>query len=295
MAIDGSVCFIGAACLDIILRVQAYPKEDAEARVSDVCRAAGGNATNAAMVCAQLLRAYIGDARCGVHLVAPVSDPALDGDSAALVAAVRRAGVCAAGGLVAVAPAGLPTSYIALAPASRTILHARTIRELVDGEAAAALSCTACCAGGAGYAWVHAEGRALDATAKAFAAARLNADGAGELRPVLSLELEKARPDGDVEALVPLADVVFVSREYACGVRSLADAPAAIAHVLAAAAAAGAAPPALIVAPWGAAGAWAAASGCGLDESQAERPRTATKPAARITLRMDILPDIFGP
>ena len=222
-------------------------------------RAAGGNATNAASVCAQLLQSY-GNCTDSVHLVAPVSDPSQDGDAAALRDELKAVGVCTRG-LVTVAPTGLPTSYIALAPNSRTILHARTIRELVGGEAAAALRCAICNRESTCFTWVHAEGRALEATAAAFAALRAKSGDSADMRPILSLELEKSRADGNVEAvLLPLADVVFISREYASLVHGLADAPAAIAYVLASAAACGAVP-ALVVAPWGAAGAWASAAG----------------------------------
>ena len=267
------VSFVGAACLDIILAVPQYPSEDCEVRVSAVRRAAGGNAANAASVCAQLLPG------AAVHLVAPISDAAQDGDAAALTRSLAAAGVCTRG-LAVVAASGLPTSYIALAPRSRTILHARSIRELAGGEALAALTCAACAGGGAGAgAWLHAEGRALEATAEALRGCRRGAGAAaGGLRPVLSLELEKTRTDGDVEAvLLPLADVVFVSAEYARAVRGCADAPAAIAHVLAAAAAVGAPPPALIVAPGGEEGAWASAIG-----AHAGAPRVCAHAPARM-------------
>jgi sugar/nucleoside kinase (ribokinase family) len=268
------VAFVGAACLDIVLCVPSYPCEDGEVRVSSVSRSAGGNATNSALVCAQLLCAVGGVAEPRVHLVAPASDPASDGDAAALHAALRAGGVCV-NGLVAVAATGLPTSYIALAPGSRTILHARSIRELAGGEAAAALRCSAC---GTRPAWVHAEGRALEATAAAFCAAR----AAGGARPVLSLELEKARDDGDVEAaLLPLADVVVIGAEYARGVRGLGDATAAIAHVLGAAAITGRTP-ALVIAPWGAAGAWASAAPAAPGGARVEAHAPARAPAGGV-------------
>jgi sugar/nucleoside kinase (ribokinase family) len=75
----------------------------------------------------------------------------------------------------------------------------------------------------------------------------------------VSLELEKARPgDVDVEALLPAADVVFLSREYARGVRHLAS-PAAVMDEFDCLVP----PHALLVVPWGSAGAYASVPGAG--------------------------------
>jgi sugar/nucleoside kinase (ribokinase family) len=73
------------------------------------------------------------------------------------------------------------------------------------------------------FRWVHFEGRAVRVAADAMRALQSLARP-----PIISVEIEKKRDD-DVEQLVPLADVVVVSREYATTVRGLPDAPSTIA------------------------------------------------------------------
>ena len=149
-----SCVFIGAVCLDIVLSVPSFPVEDGETRVASVVRSPGGNACNSALVAAQLLALPSGaaaavspaaapspDGPACVVLIAPCSDPALDSDAGWLVRELSRRGVEPR--LSFVAPTGLPTSYIALAPTSRTILHARSLRELSGDECAAAAAAAA--------------------------------------------------------------------------------------------------------------------------------------------------------
>jgi ketohexokinase len=230
------VAFVGAVCLDIVLSVPHYPREDAEVRISGVRKATGGNATNSAAVHSNLVRALgtkVQPSDGGPpsppssFLIAATTDPDADADGRwvrdALVA--RNVGV---EGLVPVAPSGLPTSYIALSPSSRTILHSRTIRELAAADMDEALARVAERAGG-GLGWIHFEGRSVPST-RAFLR-HLRAVGMPDA--VLSVEIEKQRGEGadDVEGLLGEADVVFLSREYATTALGLTTPEAAVEYV----------------------------------------------------------------
>jgi sugar/nucleoside kinase (ribokinase family) len=259
-----SFVFVGAACLDIVLGVPRFPEEDAEVRIESVRKCVGGNATNAATVAAQLGQAF-GGGRAG--LIAAVTDPKSDTDSAFVYTALAGSGV-AIEGLVPVAQSGLPTSYIALAPTSRTILHSRTIRELNRADVAAGLEALSSSSSSSSSssqngtpAWVHFEGRSVEDTIAVMEALRTSPRrGAGSsLRPVVSVEIEKPRSGSvSVEALIPLADVVFLGKEYATTVLKVQDAMQALEY-----ARSRARESAFVVVPWGEDGVWANGPGAG--------------------------------
>jgi hypothetical protein len=231
--------FVGGAGLDVVLRVPRFPAEDTKLRVQEVSRATGGNACNSAVVAAQVVRALAAlgaDAApyggglppaapvSPVHLVAPCASPAHDAD-ARFVADRLAAAPGLAAHWVPVGDSGMPVSYVidAADTASRTILHSRGIRELRADEALAALVGDGGCGRAAGAAaarhpsgaalprplhWVHIEARSVPATAALLAALRsappsaATAAGAATADVVTCIEVEKARADGDVEALL---------------------------------------------------------------------------------------------
>jgi ketohexokinase len=243
--------FFGATCLDVVLRVPHYPSEDTEVRVQTIERATGGNATNAARVCAQLCAHISVSEPCAVDLVSVIPDPTVDDDTRWTMTSLAAA--CVGTRYMSVLPlsSGLPISYIALTAGSRTIFHSRGIPELDRAAAERAVSALCAEAGPHQLLWLHFEGRAIEATA---AALRLAASSScDETRNwVLSVELEKPRSDGDVETLLPLVDVVFVGREYATTALHCTDAIAAITNLTAKVRRG-----ALIVATWGEDGAYA--------------------------------------
>lgn len=248
--------FFGATCLDIVLSVPLYPTEDAEVRINSIERATGGNATNSACVCAQLCsHLAVASVPPVVELVSVVPDPLRDDDTRWTVASLSSSGVGTSFLSVLAQSSGLPVSYIALTPGSRTIFHSRGIPEMdaLTAEKTALALCTGSRAPGL-IQWLHFEGRAVDATAAAMRRAL-----ASEAPSVISLELEKARADGDLEtALVPLADIIFVGREYATSVLHCADASAALSAL-----AEKSRTHALLVATWGAEGVFARADWAG--------------------------------
>ena len=249
--------FFGATCVDVILETPFYPAEDSEARISALGRSTGGNATNSACVCAQLctsLPKLILSGRLSApipitDLVSVVPDPARDNETRWAIASLAETGVGTNHLIVLPRADGLPISYIVLTPGSRTIFHSRGIPEMDSDAAEAAMLSLRALGGDAPLQWLHFEGRALDATA---AAMRLAIAAPPLSCRIVSVELEKRRPDGDVESLLPLADVVFVGHEYSTTVLGVADAPAALRAL-----APRCRPGALLIATWGGEGAYA--------------------------------------
>lgn len=219
------ILLTGIAVLDIVNRVPHYPAEDEELRATGQRRALGGNAANSAALLAELghetwLCATLGD------------DPA----SHEIETALRQRGVrtqalqCTPGGQA-------PTSFVTLneANGSRTIVHWRDLPEL-DPEHFRQLPLEQ-------FDLFHFEGRNLEALPDMLR----SLEGRRVDQP-LSIEIEKPRPG--IEALLPLADVLIVSRAFARA-RGL-DSAGALLDWLAPQTRA-----ALLVAPWGEQGAWA--------------------------------------
>ncbi|MCB1785336.1 MAG: ketohexokinase [Gammaproteobacteria bacterium] len=213
------VLCIGVATLDIVNRVQRYPREDDEVRAIAQARRMGGNAANTAVVLAQLGA----DVAWAGNLP---SAPGIVDDSFARYRVDASFAVRITG-------ATLPTSYITLSAetGSRTIVH---FRELPEYRAADFLALDL-----GGFDWVHFEGRAIDELALMLTRARSFAG----LR--VSLEVEKLRPG--IEALFEFADLALFSRDYAQS-KGFADAAALLRSL----------PRGLQAScTWGAQGAWA--------------------------------------
>jgi len=182
------VLCVGIATLDIVNLVETYPEEDSEVRALSQQVRAGGNATNTALVLAQL--------GVDTHWVGNLSDQ----PQAQLVRdAFARFGVDASRAEISEGSA-MPTSYVTLSRASgsRSIVHYRDMPEYA-AEDFAQLDLRP-------FDWVHFEGRALDQLEPMMQRARAMCGV-----PV-SLEVEKPR-DG-IEGLFEQADVLFFSRDY---------------------------------------------------------------------------------
>ncbi|MGF1548667.1 MAG: PfkB family carbohydrate kinase [Thiotrichales bacterium] len=180
---------IGVATQDVLLRVAHYPAEDAEVRALARSRRPGGNAANSAQVLAQF--------RHEVELLAALARDD-DGDWLGQTLAVAGVGFRYCPRL----PGATPTSFITLAAdrATRTIVHHRELpeiaRQALDGVPLEVFD------------WFHCEGRNVTETR-----AMLEHIRSIRIDQGISLELEK--PRADIETLLPLADVLLYSRDYA--------------------------------------------------------------------------------
>lgn len=258
---SNAVLFLGQLCVDVVLSVPMYPREDAEVRTSSVEKTIGGNATNSALTYASLQRAGLARAAAPAFLLAATAT----GEDGSFAGSLLAANGVRVEGLVPLG-AQLPTSWIALAPSSRTIIHSHPLPELLEGAADGAVRAAADAAGGA-LGWLHVEVRSPAGAGAALRAARALAPSAPR-----SAEFEKLRAgEGGLEvgleralALAPLVDVLLVSAEFSASA-GWAGARDAAPAADAAAASAGGAPPKLVVCPKGARGAeasfWVAGGG----------------------------------
>jgi ketohexokinase len=180
---------IGTATLDVINTVDGYPPEDAEVRALAQHVVRGGNVTNTLVVLSQLGHQC---AWAGTLSGGPDAEPVL--------ADLRRFGVDT--GPCRRMEGAMPVSYVTLNArnGSRTIVHYRNLPEfgadqfqLIDVD---------------GYDWLHFEGRNVPETST-----MLQSLAASDVRPVVSLEVEK--PRAGIEALFGYADLLLFSRHYA--------------------------------------------------------------------------------
>lgn len=177
---------VGIATLDLIFRVDHYPREDEEMRANSLRITRGGNAANTAVVLAAL-----------GHKASFAGVLAEGGESALIVDDLARQGVDWSCSIRR--PGRPPTSSILLAPSgSRTIVHYRDLPEFSARDFAAIDL--------AGFDWVHFEGRNVPELPPMMARVR-------EAGVRLSLEVEKPRPG--VEMLLDFPDVLLTGRALA--------------------------------------------------------------------------------
>ncbi len=215
---------IGIATLDIINEVDGYPAEDAEVRASAQRRSRGGNCTNTLVALSQLGH------RCDWGGV--LSD---DPDATEVLADLTRYAIgtepCRR-----IRGGKIPTSYVTLnrRNGSRTIVHYRDLPEYAFLDFAVVdLS---------PYQWIHFEGRNLNETRRMLQHAAKEAPEA-----IRSLEIEK--PHDGIELLLPLAQVLLFSRQFARA-RGYGNAPDLLEDMRVHN------PEARLVCAWGEAGAW---------------------------------------
>lgn len=231
----GECCVLGVgiATLDIVNRVACYPPEDAEVRALGQRASRGGNAANTLAVLRQL-------GRC-CRWAGTLAE---DAGAALIRDDLDRRGIGRSGS-VSLTGSATPTSYITLSEAtgSRTIVHHRDLAELGAGDFAR-VSLDGC-------AWVHFEGRNPEATAEMIARVH-------RVRPELPVSIEIEKPRFGIEALFrkPVATgarglrVLIFARAYAEAGGGGMDARAFL-HEQAQRCDAD-----LLVAPWGADGAY---------------------------------------
>lgn len=179
---------VGIATLDLIFGVEHYPHEDEEMRAQNLRVVRGGNASNTAVVLAQLGHQV---SFAGVLADAPENQIILED--------FRRFGVEIS--RCVTLPGKPPTSSILVAPSgSRTIVHYRDLPEFGFSDFAR-IDLTP-------FDWIHFEGRNLPELAKMVAHARKTQPGAR-----ISLEAEKPREG--LDAVLGMPDVLLCSRALA--------------------------------------------------------------------------------
>jgi len=245
----GRVIGVGIATVDIVNRVATYPPEDAEVRALDQRITRGGNTANTLSVLRQL------DRHCAW------GGTIADDNGAALIRAdLERQGIDSSEA-VAVPGAVTPTSYIALSQAtgSRTIIHHRDLPELTAADFAK-VPLDDC-------AWVHFEGRHPSETSRMIE--RVHRE-----RPDLPLSVEIEKPRPGIEALLRTAiprtergaRVLIFSRAYAEAIGEGRDARRFLAQQ------ADACDAELLIAPWGADGAYGLLRGGSTIHARANPP-----------------------
>jgi len=195
---------VGLCCLDSVCYVEKYPEEDSDTRVFDHQTTLGGNACNSCVVLAQL-------DPTGFELFTslPSDNPILNS-----LLAERRINIRRLERPAASIP--ISTCIINQTSGSRTILHYRgDLPELTAAEFAVEFPDLD------RYSWIHFEGRNFDETKRMIEYCRARRAAHGNVIPPttnqlrISLELEKVRPFPWYAELVVLADVLFVSKDFA--------------------------------------------------------------------------------
>ena len=188
----------GIATVDIINELESYPQEDDEVRILSQSITRGGNATNTAVVLSRLGHQCFWAGTC---ITCPSKEHAGDKDSQIIIDDLEQHQVNTQ--YVQFLSRGkVPTSYITLSRAtgSRTICHYRDLAEY-PFEAFKQLPLE-------DFDWFHFEGRNIEHTLKMMKLCRKRLP-----KVCISLEIEKVRDN--IETLIPYADMVLFSKQYA--------------------------------------------------------------------------------
>eukprot|EP00299_Pterocystis_sp_00344_P010120 c4449_g1_i2.p1 GENE.c4449_g1_i2~~c4449_g1_i2.p1 ORF type:complete len:327 (+),score=81.98 c4449_g1_i2:34-981(+) len=204
------VLCVGIACVDIVLDVDEYAREDSQVRVNQVRMTRGGNASNTLTVLSQL----------GVKasFLGTLGDAEIDPGTQFILKDFARLGIDSSLA-VCVPKCVTPTSYIpsSARTGSRTIFHHRNLPEL-SAEKFRGIFARACQESHP-WDWIHFEGRNCVEVVQCLQLIQQFNEGlfgspVSESKIIISVELEKGnRPN--IELLVPYADVLFVSHEFA--------------------------------------------------------------------------------
>jgi ketohexokinase len=184
------ILIVGNATLDIVNQVESYPHEDQEVRATAHAIRRGGNAANSAVVLSQLGHQCYW---CGTLADEP--------DGALIRTDLLQHNV-KLDHIHNVHNGKVPTSYIVLSrdSGSRTIVHYRDLPEY-PATAFAAINLT-------DFDWLHFEGRNV-------AELKMMLTRTKEIAPQLPLSLEVEKERAGMEELLPLADLLLFSRDYA--------------------------------------------------------------------------------
>ncbi len=184
------ILVIGNATLDIVNSVDSYPHEDQEIRATEQQISRGGNAANTAVVLSQL-----GHQCSWAGSLADEPDGNLIREDLLMHSVLLDHVHSVTNGKV-------PTSYIVLSrdTGSRTIVHYRDLPEY-PAEAFDAIDLN-------NFDWLHFEGRNVTALKSMLERSKTAAP-----QLPISIEVEKERPGMD--ELMPFADLLLFSRDYA--------------------------------------------------------------------------------
>jgi ketohexokinase len=181
---------MGVAGIDLVQLVDSYPRENDELRARAQFTWRGGNATNSLVVLSQLGHSCSWLGTLADDELARVICSDLDNYHIDYSHCPRHGNTTT------------PTSHITLSAlsASRTIVHYRDLPELALAECQQ-LDLSA-------YDWLHAEGRNTGVTHAFLQHVRQH-------YPALPVSIEIEKPRDDIETLIPLADYVLFSKQYA--------------------------------------------------------------------------------
>ncbi|KAF4525618.1 hypothetical protein B566_EDAN001217 [Ephemera danica] len=182
---------VGLTCMDMVQTVKEYPKEDTDQRSISARWQRGGNASNNCTVLSQLgvNCEFLGT--IGQDLTVKF----VEDDFASLNINIEHCEY------ITGANSPISTVIVNSQNGSRTIIHNRgTVKELSREQFKKVKF--------QDYQWIHFEGRNVEVIMDVLK--EIDAIEAG--RPRTSVELEK--PYRELDVLIPLADLVFLSREY---------------------------------------------------------------------------------
>ena len=224
---------IGIATLDIINTTDGYPQEDDEVRAVHQSLRRGGNVTNTLYVLRQLghechWAGTLGDDSSSNIIKSELQQQQIDFSHCTVIAGGRA-----------------PTSYITLNQrnGSRTIVHFRDLAEYRFENFHAAFCADETHNMLNRASWLHVEGRNIPETQKIL-------DFVTRRYSQLTISIEIEKPRDQIEALYTQGDVVFFSRHFATAMQHQ-NAPDFLRAWRSKCSAA------LLVCPWGAAGAYA--------------------------------------
>ncbi|CAD5207802.1 unnamed protein product [Bursaphelenchus xylophilus] len=190
----GKILVVGLCCLDVVNYVQKFPKEDSDTRVFEMETVLGGNAANNCTVLGQF------DAEATVLCAAlPNNDPMLEkliSEYHLNVIRINREKN----------RVPISTCIVNLSNGTRTILHFRgDIGEITAKEFEEKFTDLS------EYSWIHFEGRNFDELDKIIEYCKAKID---KNRCKISVELEKIRDFDWYTKIIPLADVIFISKDF---------------------------------------------------------------------------------
>lgn len=231
MSVNQNVLCVGLCCLDIISEVAKFPLEDTDQRCIDQRWQRGGNAANNCTVLGLL---GANPSFCGTV--------AASHEKSFIMEDFEKYGVNTDNSVICEG-CDCPVSCVILSAAtgSRTIIHSNKNLPELSMEDFAKINLNS-------FKWVHFEGRNVSNVCNMISHVKqYNKNHKGCTPITVSVEIEKAKPE--LEALIPLANVIFVAKDYA-KFKGYADMDETIKKIQSVAM-----PGAVVICPWGEAGA----------------------------------------
>ncbi|CAD5205421.1 unnamed protein product [Bursaphelenchus okinawaensis] len=190
----GKILVVGLCCIDVVNYVQIYPKEDSDTRVFEMETVLGGNAANNCTVLKQI--APEDTVLCAAL---PENDATLKDllkQYKLKVIRIKRPNC----------RVPVSTCVVNISNGSRTILHYRgDLPEINADEFEETFP------NFDDFSWIHFEGRNFDQLAKMISYCRTKI---GHSKCKISVELEKIREFDWYTKIIPLADVIFMSKDF---------------------------------------------------------------------------------